>query len=77
MSITYIELDQIAAHLPELIEEVGAGGEVVITKDDQPVAKMVGYVRPAGKRRPGSAKGLITIADDFDDPLEDFEEYMR
>jgi len=24
----------------------------------------------------GSAKGLITIADDFDEPLEDFKEYM-
>jgi hypothetical protein len=25
----------------------------------------------------GSAKGLITMSDDFDEPLEDFEEYMR
>ena len=24
----------------------------------------------------GSARGLIRIADDFDDPLEDFREYM-
>ncbi|MEA2604346.1 MAG: hypothetical protein QOF89_5338 [Acidobacteriota bacterium] len=24
----------------------------------------------------GSAKGLIRIADDFDEPLEDFREYM-
>ena len=23
----------------------------------------------------GSAKGLIEMSDDFDDPLEDFEEY--
>ncbi len=28
------------------------------------------------KRTFGSAKGLIKIADDFDDPLEDFREYM-
>ena len=28
------------------------------------------------KRKSGLAKGLITIADDFDEPLEDFEEYM-
>jgi len=25
----------------------------------------------------GSAKGLITIADDFDEPLEDFKEYTQ
>jgi hypothetical protein len=30
------------------------------------------------KKRPaGLAKGLIHMKDDFDDPLEDFNEYMR
>jgi hypothetical protein len=31
------------------------------------------------KPRPqfGSAKGLIKMSDDFDEPLEDFEEYMK
>jgi predicted DNA-binding antitoxin AbrB/MazE fold protein len=28
-----------------------------------------------GRRTFGSAKGLISIADDFDEPLEDFREY--
>lgn len=35
--------------------------------------------RPAAarpRRQFGSAKGLITVPDDFDDPLEDFEPYM-
>jgi len=29
------------------------------------------------RRKAGSAKGLIAISEDFDEPLEDFEEYMR
>ena len=29
-----------------------------------------------GQRTFGSAKGLITMADEFDEPLEDFREYM-
>lgn len=29
------------------------------------------------RRKAGSAKGLITIAEDFDEPLADFEEYME
>ena len=29
----------------------------------------------APRRRPGSAQGLIRIAEDFDQPLEDFEAY--
>ncbi len=27
-------------------------------------------------RRAGSAEGLVTIPDDFDEPLEDFKEHM-
>jgi hypothetical protein len=29
------------------------------------------------RRQAGSAKGLITISDDFDEPLEDFKDYME
>lgn len=28
------------------------------------------------KRKAGSAKGMFVMADDFDEPLEDFAEYM-
>lgn len=28
------------------------------------------------KRVPGSAKGLLTVPDDFDDPIEDFSSYL-
>ena len=28
------------------------------------------------ERKPGVAKGLIKIAPDFDEPLEDFKDYM-
>lgn len=73
-----ITLDQASKHLPEFIEAVMSGEEIIITKDDQPVAKLVA-VPPPKKRRPakaGSAKGLIEISEDFDEPLEDFKEYM-
>jgi hypothetical protein len=35
------------------------------------------YVKPKRPRQFGSAKGMIHMAEDFDEPLEDFEEYMR
>ena len=62
---------------PSSSRRSGGGGEVVITKDNHPVAKLVGYPQQAGKRQLGTARGLITIAEDFDEPLEDFSEYMR
>jgi hypothetical protein len=34
-------------------------------------------VEPTAVIQPGSAKGLITIADDFDEPLPDLEPYME
>ncbi|MGD0949231.1 MAG: type II toxin-antitoxin system prevent-host-death family antitoxin [Candidatus Binatia bacterium] len=72
-----IDLNKAKAQLPELVESALGGEEVVLTRDDRPVVKLVPVA--ASKARPlfGSAKGLITIADDFDAPLEDFDEYMR
>ncbi len=52
-----------------------SGEEIVITKDNQPVVKLT-PISPVKRRRAGSAKGLITISDDFDEPLEDFKDYM-
>ena len=71
-----INLEEASKHLPDLIEAALRGEEIVIAKDDQPVVKLT-PVSPA-KRRPqfGSAKGLVTISEDFDEPLEDFKDYM-
>lgn len=71
-----ITLAEASQHLSELIEAAMNGEEIVITRDEQPLVKLT-PVSPV-KRRPlfGSAKDLITISDDFDEPLEDFKDYM-
>lgn len=33
--------------------------------------------KPKSKRPLGLAKGLIEMSDDFDEPLDDFQKYMR
>jgi prevent-host-death family protein len=71
-----IDLNEAKSHLPDLIEEAANGEEIIITKNDRPIAKIVSISQPEAKRKPGSAKGMITISDDFDEPLEDFKEYM-
>jgi antitoxin (DNA-binding transcriptional repressor) of toxin-antitoxin stability system len=64
--------------LLELIEKTIAGEKIVIIKDNEPVVKLV--QTPALKKRwpskAGSAKGLVWISDDFDAPLDDFQDYM-
>ncbi|MEH1864048.1 MAG: type II toxin-antitoxin system prevent-host-death family antitoxin [Nostoc sp.] len=72
----HIPLTEASKNLPDLIEAALSGEEIIIIKDNQPLVKLT-PVSPL-KYRPkyGSAKGLVTISDDFDEPLEDFKEYM-
>ena len=71
-----VSLDEAQTQLGDLVDAAVNGDDVFITKDNQQVVKLVPVPQP--KRHPqfGSAKGLITISDDFDEPLEDFKEYM-
>ena len=71
-----INLAEALKDMPYSIEAAIQGEEIVITKDERPVVKLI-PVSPDKKRLQfGSAKDLITISDDFDEPLEDFKDYM-
>jgi prevent-host-death family protein len=61
------------ARFSELIQKAMLGEEVIVSKENRPVVKIVA-IKPA-KRKPGTGKG-IWMAPDFDEPLQDFEEYM-
>lgn len=70
------KLEEAKLRLLDLIEAAVRGEEIFILTDDQPVVRLV-PVEPSSRRPQfGSAAGLITIADDFDAPLEEFSEYM-
>ncbi len=60
----------------EIIEHVLRGEDVVIERDDQPLVRVTAAGKTKKPRVFGSARGLIQIASDFDEPLDDFEEYM-
>jgi prevent-host-death family protein len=57
-------------HLSRLLEEVAAGGEVVITRRGEAVASLV-PVHPRTSRRLGMDRGRFVVPDDFDGPLPD------
>ena len=57
-------------HLSRLLEEVGAGEEIVIAKAGRPVARLVPIEKPS-KRKLGLLAGRLTIPVSFDDPLPD------
>lgn len=70
-----VELAEAETSLAELVQKLGSGTEILITRDGLPVARLVSASEAEPDRVPGSAKGLFTVPDDFDAPLEDFREY--
>jgi len=71
-----ISLEEAQDRLSEIIENLPPGGEVVITRGEQPVAKLIGT--PGGQPHPvpGRGKGMLTVLSEDDDPLKDFAEYL-
>jgi antitoxin (DNA-binding transcriptional repressor) of toxin-antitoxin stability system len=74
---TTLAVEDIKISLPELIDRLAPGDEIVLTRGRKPVAKLIGE-KPAERRRrvPGNCKGMITLAVEDDEHLEHFAEYM-
>lgn len=69
-----LDITKAKADLSKLLDLAIKGEEIVITQDDKPVAKISPMQRPLKR---GSAKGKVWMSNDFDEPLEDFKEYME
>jgi prevent-host-death family protein len=76
MSEHAIDLDHARTQLQELVRQAARGEDVILTEGGRPVAKIIPIARAQGPREFGSARGLIHMADDFDEPLEEFADYM-
>lgn len=72
-----VDIKKAATCFSDLIQRSVSGKEIIITQEGHPIAKIVAIHEPQKKKRQfGSAAGLIKIAEDFDQPVEDFKEYM-
>jgi antitoxin (DNA-binding transcriptional repressor) of toxin-antitoxin stability system len=73
--MTQVELQQAQERFLELVELAASGEEVIISKDKRPLVKLAPIMQSGKQRQFGSARGMIHLAPDFDEPLEDFREY--
>lgn len=64
-----VNIHEAKTHLSRLIERVVRGEEITLAKAGRPVAKIVPLVPRLDRRTPGSARGKISVARDFDAPL--------
>lgn len=71
-----VPVRELSEEMQSLVDAAAEGGEVIIVLDDEREVRLVPEPRKKFSRRAGTAKGVIIIHDDFDDPLPDFEEYM-
>jgi prevent-host-death family protein len=71
-----VNIHQAKTNLSKLIKKVVNGEEVVIAKGNIPLVKMVGLVSQKSNRKVGSAQGIISISSAFDEPLEDFKDFL-
>jgi antitoxin (DNA-binding transcriptional repressor) of toxin-antitoxin stability system len=71
-----IDVAEARVRLKDLIREASHGGEVVIQDEDGMAVRLVPVERQ-GVPRFGSARGLFTMSDDFDAPLDDFAPYEQ
>ncbi|MCD4750890.1 MAG: type II toxin-antitoxin system Phd/YefM family antitoxin [Thermoanaerobaculales bacterium] len=73
--MTTVGIHEAKTHLSRLLRAVEEGEEVVILRGSRPVARLVAIQSDESVRKLGTAKGLVRVSEDFDEPLEDFGAY--
>jgi prevent-host-death family protein len=66
-----VNVHEAKTHLSRLLEAVEAGEDVVIARAGKPIARLVPAAPRIEPRVPGSWRGRVFIADDFDETSEE------
>jgi prevent-host-death family protein len=66
-----VNADEAQSRFADLLAIASNGGEVIITQDGKPLARLVPVTPPKKKRIAGLNRGSIWTSEDFDKPLPD------
>lgn len=76
-----VTLEEARQQLDELVAEAGRGGEIIITLDHKPVAKLAAAAAESNgapvDRGFGALKGKIDFREGWNEPIEDFKPYTE
>jgi prevent-host-death family protein len=64
-----VDVHDAQARFPQLVDQVAAGEDVVISRNGKPVARLTRLDAVRAEVRFGLLSGRVIIADDFDEPL--------
>jgi len=78
MDILQVNIHEAKTQLSKLIQAAVNGQQVIIARGNKPMVRLEVLPEARSHRTIGNAKGLIvSMAEDFDEPLDDFKEYME
>ena len=78
METLQVNIHQAKTQLSKLIQAAINGKQVIIARGNKPVVRLEVLPEARSHRKIGNAKGLIVLmAEDFDEPVDDFKEYME
>lgn len=69
--------EELIAQLDALLERASQGEEVLIQGEGEQVFQLMPVVKKSARPVFGSARGKGWMSETFDEPLEDFAEYMK
>ena len=70
-----VNLKDAETQLAKLIEAAAEGEDVIITRSDGTAFKIVPVASAGVTPKFGSARGLVKVLENFDEPVEAFEDY--
>ena len=78
MDTLQVNIHEAKTQLSKLIQAAINGKQVIIARGNKPVVRLEVLPEARSHRVIGNAKDLIlSMAEDFDEPLDDFKEYME
>jgi len=71
-----VNIAEAKTHLSRLVQKALNGEEVIIARDNKAVVRLVPVDPPKQKREPGTARGRVWAAADFDQTPSDLDDYV-
>ncbi|MFN9293126.1 MAG: type II toxin-antitoxin system Phd/YefM family antitoxin, partial [Planctomyces sp.] len=75
-----VTIDEAQANFKDIVHRLAPGDEIIITENQQAIARIVSEQTREVKQRPAPGmfpESIVCMPPDFDAPLEEFKEYME
>lgn len=71
----FVNIHEAKTHFSKIINQTLNGEDVVVSRGNQPLVRLVPYHAEPSFRKGGQLKGMLKIADNFDEPLP--KDYLK